>query len=186
MHPPLLSFLAFSLCHFDPLPCLFSHSFSFQIVVNVCRHRVHTKHQSLNFVDLCQFVDEPSCLTKPHRPPCAALYPPPRSESCEGKSTLGWMFEVKENLKNERDYKQANRPLAVIPTGLYLAVTVFSVMHLQYVDTHVTFTIKKQKRTHAPIHTLAHAHVYQLMFLTLMPSTLSLSLSHTHTRTTQG
>lgn len=43
----LLPYPALSLCHFHPLPCLFSHSFSFQNVANMCRHRLHTKHQSL-------------------------------------------------------------------------------------------------------------------------------------------
>lgn len=28
---------------------------------------------------------------------------------------LGWMFEEREDLKNERDYKQTNMPLAAIP-----------------------------------------------------------------------
>lgn len=115
----LLSYLAFSLCLFHPLPCLFSHSFSFQNVVNMCRHWLQTKHQSLKSVAWCQLADEHSRLTKPHRPPSSiligSLFPPPQPETCEGKSTLGWMFEVKENLKNERDYKQTNMPLAVIP-----------------------------------------------------------------------
>lgn len=129
-------------------------------------------------------MDEHSHLTKPHRPPSSilicSLYPPPRSESCGGKSTVRWMFEVKENLKNESYYKQTNRPLAVILTGLYSAVSVFSLMYLQYVDTHVTFTIKKQKRTNALILIHIHPCVSAFVSHTYALNSLTFSLSHTH------
>lgn len=45
----------------------------------------------------------------------AAFIHPHTLRLCRGKSAPGWTFEVKEDSKNERDYKQANMPLAVIP-----------------------------------------------------------------------
>lgn len=56
-----------------------------------------------------------SCLAQPHRPLSSILISFVHPESCEGNSALGWMFEVREDLKNERDYKQTNMPLAAIP-----------------------------------------------------------------------
>lgn len=138
-------------------------------------------------------MDAHTCLTKPHRPPSSiligSLCPPTHSESCEGKSVLG-MFEVKENLKNGRDYKQTNMPLAVITDWTLFSCQcfLFNVYTIQYVDTCITFTIKRKRKphTHTLSHTLTYVHMSQLLFLTLMPSTLSLSLSLTHIRTIQG
>lgn len=78
---------------------------------------------------------------------------------------------MKENLKNERCYKQTNRPLAVILAGLYLAVSVFFLMYLQYVDTRGTIQILK--RTSA----LILDHVSAFVSHTYAPHFLS------HTRT---
>lgn len=66
-------------------------------------------------------------------------------------------------------------------TGLYLAVSVFSLMCTVSRYTYPS-PWKENENPHTPYAlTSTNVHMSQLLFLTLIPATLSLSLSRTHT-----
>lgn len=123
-----------------------------------------------------------SCLAQPHRPLSSILISFVHPQSCEGNSALGWMFEVREDLKNERDYKQTNMPLAAIPDWTLFSCQCF-LFNVYTVSRHShPSPWKENENPHTPYAlTSTNVHMSQLLFLTLIPATLSLSLSRTHT-----
>lgn len=156
----------------------------------MCQHWVQTKHQSLKSVAWCQFVDEHLCLTKPHRPPSplslAAFIHPHSLRVVKANQHLGGCLKWKRIWKMRRAINRQTCPKLSLLAGLYLAVSVFSWAYIQYIDPHITFTIREErkKRTHAP--TLIHTHSYPHVSAFVSHTFTLNSLSSAHIQTMQG